>query len=159
MTRYGDMGEDRGFLYVAARIFGVLLLAYVVSGVYSCDEIRYSAFGTKVSGTVDHVAVMRGGRRSQRVLQVDYQFTDNKGTLQRQTAEYPLSAKVNEGDSIEVIYIPDEKYSGVPANRRKTWALLLFGGLNLAMVALIVVVGVKVSRDIREMERKKEADA
>ncbi|MCX5661248.1 MAG: hypothetical protein NTW19_16300 [Planctomycetota bacterium] len=144
--------------YWLLRVVGSLLLAYVVTGVYSCDELRYSGWGQRAAATVEQATPSLGtGRYDLPGVQVTYRFVDAAGVAQRGGATYPVGSTIAVGDQVEVVYILHEKFSDRPVALRRAWAAMVFLGLTLLVAAGVALLGFNVARDIREMERKDRA--
>lgn len=139
------------------RLILGLIVLFIASAVTSCQEIRYTIFGTKADATIVDAAEVRGRRSSS--LRLTYSFTDgDAGTrVEKDTValDFMPVAKDAEGrDAVAIEFISGSPgASRIPGEGR--WILI---GLFLVAMGALAFVTVRFWTNYQAFAKRRARD-
>ncbi len=137
-------------------IFGIFFL---VTTYFAINEMRYITFARQSDGVVTGVkATVAIGRRGRRIpkLQVDFQFTDQSGTLKAGKQELSPDADVPTVGGIRVEYL-----AGVEGSARilrpgsSTWPIGCFAAAVFALGFFIIKLAREANAPIKTTRKRR----
>ncbi len=150
-----DAEQRKAGLLVAA------VIAFVISGWYSFNELKYTLKSTTVTATVtrtyEFTVQTRHGRSGPR-LGIEYEFTDDDGVTRNDKDWVRLPSELRGEPGVEVQYLPGEDGDSRLAANRSILGPLFFAGsiafLVFSLVRLIREANAPIPRRRRRRVRR-----
>lgn len=123
-------------LKLRAFLTGIVL--FIVSGFYSCQELKYSVVGKKAPGRITRIKEYQdyGGNSPKQRTAVEFEFTDNSGLARQGKDTFDGQVEAAEGDPVEVQYRAGADGGARIAGHANTAAVYLFIICLLGVAAL-----------------------
>jgi hypothetical protein len=120
------------------RLFLTGIVLFLISGFYSCQELKYSLGGKKAIARITRIREYAGdsGDSTNQKTTVEFEFTDNAGLTRQGKDTFNGRVDAAEGDPIEVQYRAGTDGDSRVAGHANTNAVYLF------MICLLVVAAV-----------------
>ena len=121
------------------------LVAFLVSGFFAYQELKYSTSGKTAQGTVDRIGEVRG-RRGRTTTVAYYHYRDEAGNLRNGSSPLENDFSPSVGDTIAVQYLADTSRR---EGERNTGSVIVF----FACLIALGVGGFLFFRHVREATR------
>ncbi|MCA9074285.1 MAG: hypothetical protein KDA93_04570 [Planctomycetaceae bacterium] len=145
-----DVEQRNAGLLVAA------VIAFVISGWYSFNELKYALRSTTVTATVtrqyEFTVPTRHGQSGPR-LGIEYEFTNAAGDTQHDKDWVPLPSELEGQPSVEVQYLPSTDGDSRLAANRSVIGPVFFGGCLLFLAFSLAQLIREANAPIRRSRR------
>lgn len=143
------------------RVWIGIAIAFIASMIYSCNEVRYRAFGRTADADVLEVWQTVGkSSGSTQGYEVKYRFREESGAIRTESDKIGAGWSVRPpGSTVPVRYLQGSPEMSRLAERSNIVALIVFVGMCLVVVVKFIFFMREYKRDQAALARSRAASA